>query len=240
MLIVCGSLSGAPGVSTLAVGLAARWPRPSVLLAEADPSGGVLAARFGLAQQPGLASLAAATRHGGPGVEVARHVQRLPIGVDVVLAPGSAEAAAGAVAMLAGQPDTVRHLAPAVLVDVGRVYPASPALPLLTAADAVLLLVTPSIEYLDHVDARLPELRQLLPPRFGLALTDRGDYRPEEITDRLRLPVWAQLPRDRWGAAALSGRVTGRRWTRTALARTAADLANGLATASTTAAGVRR
>jgi len=37
-LIVLGSASGSPGVSTTALGLALGWPRP-VLLVEADPTG---------------------------------------------------------------------------------------------------------------------------------------------------------------------------------------------------------
>jgi len=38
-LIALASATGAPGVSTTALGLALNWPRP-VVLVEADPNGG--------------------------------------------------------------------------------------------------------------------------------------------------------------------------------------------------------
>lgn len=230
MLVVCASLSGAPGVSTLTVGLAARWPGRSALLVEADPCGGVLAARFGLPQQPGLVGLAAQMRHGGAG-DVVAHAQRLPVGCDVVVGPGSAETAAGAVAVLSQYADTtLRVLAPVVVVDVGRLYASSPAMPLVAAADAVVLVVTPDTEHVDHLDARMLTLRETARwGRLGVVLSGAGSYGRAEIAERLGVPVLAELPRDRWGAAALTGRLTGRIWTRTRLARAAADLAGHLA-----------
>ena len=226
MLVVCASLSGAPGLSTLAVGLAARWPERPALLLEADPCGGVFAARFGLSQQPGLAGLAAQMRHGSPG-DVAAHAQRLPLGCDVILGPGSADTAAGAVAILAQHADTtLRGLAPVVVADVGRLYVASPAMPLVAAADSVLLAVGPDTEHVDHLDARMPALRETARwGRLGVVLSGTGWYGRAEVADRLGVPVVAELPRDRWGAGALTGRMAGRIWARTRLARAAEELA---------------
>lgn len=210
----------------VAVGLAAGWPQPGTLLVEMDPSGGVLAARFGLAQQPGLASLAASARHGVTGV-LDEHVQRLPLGIDVVVAPGSAEVAAGSVGVLARHADTVlRGLAPTVVVDAGRLYPASPATDLLTAADAVVLVATPTTEYLDHLLARLSTLSDAVQGhRVGLVLVGKGPYPAAEIAARLAVPVWAELPRDPRGAGVLAGQLTGRTWHRTPLVRALRDLA---------------
>jgi hypothetical protein len=58
------------GVTTLALGLAATWPTGrQVVLVEADPAGGTLAAASGWPPEPGLVSLAAAARRGGdPGL----------------------------------------------------------------------------------------------------------------------------------------------------------------------------
>lgn len=226
MLVVCASTSGSPGVSTVSVGLAAGSPQPGTLLLEMDPSGGVLAARFALAQQPGLASLAAAARHGVTGV-FDQHAQRLPVGVDVVVAPGSAEVAAGSVSVLARHANTVlRDLAPTVVVDAGRLYPASPATDILAAADAVVLVATPTTEYLDHLDARLTSLRNAVKSdRIGLALVGKGLYPAAEIAARLAVSVWAELPHDPRGAGVLAGRLTGRTWRRTALVRALRDLA---------------
>ena len=58
MLVAMVSVKGAPGVTTLAVGLATRWPRGEAVVVEADPAGGDLSARFGLAHDPGLAAMA--------------------------------------------------------------------------------------------------------------------------------------------------------------------------------------
>lgn len=226
MLVVCASASGSPGVSTVAVGLAAGSSQEGTLLIEMDPSGGVLAARFGLAQQPGVASLAAVARHGMTGARD-DHVQRLPLGVDVVVAPGSADIAAGSVGVIARHADrALRHLAPMVIVDAGRLYPGSPATDLVAAADVVVLVATPLTEYLDHLDTRLSTLCDSVQrDRVGLVFVGKGPYAAAEIVARLAVPVWAELPRDPRGAGVLAGRLMGRTWQRTALVRALRDLA---------------
>jgi hypothetical protein len=228
MLIVCASLSGAPGVSALAAGLAAGWPGGPALLLEADPAGGVLAARFGLAQRPGLTSLAAQMRHGAA-ADAAPHVQHLPLACPVVVAPGSAETTCGTVSVLGQHAGLLRELAPVVVTDVGRLYVGSPASALVAAADAVLLLVAPATEQLDHADTRIPGLREVARwRRLGVVVAGKSPYSMAEIAEKLGAPVWGQMPRDRWGAGALTGQLTDRGWTRTRLARACRDLAGHL------------
>ncbi|PZG09560.1 hypothetical protein C1I95_28880 [Micromonospora craterilacus] len=230
MLVVVASVSGAAGVSTAALGLAALWPNRKGLLVEADPCGGVVAARFGLPQEPGLAGLAAAARHGLPAGGSARFVQVLPVGVHTVVGPGAAETAAGAVSVLAGQPQAVAALAPVVVVDAGRLYPGSPAHGLLGDADALVVVTAGDTEHLDHVEHRLAALRtSVRGGAVGLAVCGKTPFEPHDISTRCRAPVWAHLPRDRWGAAALSGRMTGPAWTRTRLAQALRSLAATLA-----------
>ena len=238
MLIVVASISGAPGVSTMALGMAALWPKRPALLVEADPAGGVIAARFGLAQEPGLASLAAAARHGGAVVGSAPFVQQIPLFFHVVVGPGSPETATGAVGVLAMHPDeALGALAPVVVADVGRLYVGSPALGLLGAADAVVVVAGPTTEYLDHLDHRLGVVREAARSApVGLALNGKGDYPADDVAGRLGVPVWAQLPRDRWGAGVLSGRLTGRAWGRTRLGQAVRDLAATLANSLTAVA----
>ena len=226
MLIVVGSVSGAPGVSTVALGLAARWPGEPALLVEADCTGGVLAARFGLAQTPGLSTLAAANRHGGLVDGLAEHAQWLPLGVEAVVAPGSADATTSAVAVLAGHADALRALSTPVVVDVGRLGEAGPALRLLGAADVVLLVAERAREYLDHLDHRLDALKAAAcNARLGLVLAGPGPFPGHEVAESLGVPVWGQLPRDRWGAGVLGGRLAGPGWRRTRLSRAIHDLA---------------
>ncbi len=114
LLVVVASAKGAPGVSTACVGLAATWPpgwRPVVV--EVDPSGGDLAAWHGLPGEPGLVSLAAASRHTGRAGLVWDHVQEMPGGLPVVPAPAGAEQASAALDVLLGCSDLGFLTAPA-------------------------------------------------------------------------------------------------------------------------------
>ncbi len=50
VLVAVASVKGSPGVTTLCVALAACWPDPAgAIVVEADPAGGDVAMRFGLA-----------------------------------------------------------------------------------------------------------------------------------------------------------------------------------------------
>lgn len=230
-VVVVGSLSGTPGVSCAALGLAALWPGHQGLLVEADPSGGVVAARFRLANSGGVNDLAAAARHGGVVDDPIPFSQPLPLRSRVVPGPGDASQAASAVAVLAAHPDAaLRSLAPLVVVDVGRLYPDSPAFGLLPAADRVVLVTHPQDEYLNHAYARLPELhRAAMPGAVGLVVSGKSRYPVAEIAEQFRVPVWAHLPHDRWGAAVLTGRRAGTAWTRTRLGQSLNTLALALA-----------
>ena len=152
MLIAICSLKGSPGVTTWSLALAASWPQPArVLLAECDPSGGSIAARFGLAPTPGLASLTAAARRDRNPHLAWSHAQQLPGGLPVVCAPpgaGFARAALGT--LVESRRDTVSVLRAAaaapggvVVADCGRLDPDSAALTIAREADRVLLLCPP-------------------------------------------------------------------------------------------------
>ena len=58
--------AGSPGATTLALGLGSVWERPgrSAVVVEADPDGGVVAARLGLGHHPCLTELAVRARSG--------------------------------------------------------------------------------------------------------------------------------------------------------------------------------
>ena len=80
------SLKGSPGVTTLSCLLAATWPDPApVVVVEADPAGGDLAARFGLSSTMGWSSLEAAVRRGGAASPLEPHLQQLPGGLAVLV-----------------------------------------------------------------------------------------------------------------------------------------------------------
>jgi hypothetical protein len=227
-LVVVGSVKDAPGVTTLAVGLVTGWPRPDgVVLLEADPDGGDLAARFGHHPDPGLVSFAAAARSGtDPGL-LRRHAQRLRLDLDVVLAPPGDSVIAAVQTLAYGGPQVLRHAAgdATVVADVGRLAQGGPGLALAAMAADVVLVAHPTLDQLIQVQARLGWLRETLGGRLWLALSGPGPYKAAEIGRDLGVPVAGELPDDGRGAGVLAGRLVGRGWQRLRLPRAARAIA---------------
>lgn len=229
VLIAVGSVSGSPGATTVAIGLAALWPRPGALVVEADPAGGDVAARFGLCREPGLAGLTAAIRHDQPG-ELSRFVQQLYLGAEVVLGPVGVQAAATVATLSAGYGPEVLMTAGRtrpVIVDVGRLQGGSPALPLVSVAQVLLVVVRPWLDALDTLDAWRPYLLRLTSRSdVRLVLVGAGQFRGGVVGREIGMPVLGQLPTDRQGAGVLTGRLTaGWGWSRLKLARALRALA---------------
>ena len=233
MLIGLCSVKGSPGVTTTAVALAMRWPGAEPILLEADPAGGDLGTRFGLASLPGLGSLAAAARRSDDPAQLAEHCQTLPGGPPVVVGPVGAEQAQAMLAMLAGRGAQLLRAVAAdpnvvVLLDAGRVQPGSPTVWLLRGASAVLVLARPRAEDLAHVTGVL----RVVPTWTrcpGLVLIG-GGYSPAEVERELGIPALATLPDDPRGADVLCGRPGTRGVHRCALGQAAARLAGQILT----------
>lgn len=215
LVAVC-SLKGSPGVTTVALGLAGRWPvghRPVVV--ECDPAGGDLLARFRLDLSPRLVSLAAAARRAtDPGL-VWLHTQRLPGGLPVVAGPPGADQARAALAQLAGDSGATTALRQAanrpgavVIADCGRVDSHSPVMPLLRQADVLLLLARARDDALAHVATKVDVVGRW---SRSLSFVLVGDgYRSDEVAHELGIEVMARLPEDPKGAAALRGAIRRR------------------------------
>ncbi|GAA4850053.1 P-loop NTPase family protein [Saccharopolyspora rosea] len=227
MLVGLCSVKGSPGVTTAALAMAARWPGGDPVVVEADPAGGDLTARFRLPASPGVVSLAAAARRQSSADLVTEHSQRLPGGLRVVAGPVAAEQARAALGVLTtrGLPAlraAARSPESAVLVDVGRGDTASPALPLVRGADALMVLARPRADELSHV-ATLLESVSTWTRTPGLVLAGDGHSRTE-VERELGVPVMATLPDDPRGASILCGQPRGRAPNRSALGRAAARL----------------
>jgi hypothetical protein len=206
-LVAVAAAKAAPGVTTSALAMAAVWPTDrQVLLVEADPGGGDLAARFELAAQPGLVSLAAAARRQIDSALVGEHAQRLPGGLGVLVGPPGAEQAAAALGMLA--PTVLAGLDSLngvdVIADLGRLDPASPALGLARVASLLLMVVRPRLDELQHLAHRVTALRAEC-RTLGVVLAGSGPYPAEEIAGALGVQVLAWLPADPRGASLLGG-----------------------------------
>lgn len=228
------------GVSTLALALAATWPAGRrVMLVEADPAGGTLAAASGWPAEPGLVSLAAASRRRFDPAVVWEHCQVLPGGASVLAGPASAERARGALGMLGDLAGHFAGLDADVVVDCGRLDPGSPAIAVWEGAGRQVLVVRPRLADLQavaawtetHATGREPsDVRPERRVRVGLVVVGEGPYPDAEIAEALDVDVLCRLPWDPRGAAALVSVPASSRDARLApLVRTSRTLAHDLA-----------
>ncbi|MGI8683876.1 MAG: hypothetical protein ACR2MO_02030 [Acidimicrobiales bacterium] len=227
------SCHGAPGVTTTVIGLAATWPGPErPVVVEADPAGGVLAARFDeLRADRTLAEVAVDVRRRYDHDRVVASARALWGAIPVVVAPPSAEQTHGALAM-AGE-----HLGEgaaghgrAVVFDVGRLTARSPALAVARRSAMTVLMARPSFEAVATLAARAGELRSA-GCTLGLVVVGERPYPPEEAAHEAGITLLGVLPDDAPSAAILAGGAgSSRRLRRSLLWRSLADLAARLDT----------
>lgn len=233
-VVAFASVKSSPGATTAMVAAGHVWPagRP-VLLVEADPAGGDLAARYRVAVEPGLATLAAAGRRALEPALVDAHVRHVA-GLAMLVSPPTPTPARAAVELLGGALGAVLAQLPGdVLVDCGRLDAASPALPLARAADLVALVVRPTVIELPRVAARSAELVAagcvVALVVVGEASTRADRYPAAEVAREVGLPVVATLAEDPAGAAVLAGApVRPRALERSLLIRSARTMVGGL------------
>ena len=232
MSTVClASAHGSPGVTTTAVALAATWPQHRrCLLVEADPFGGVIAARYGLGDTPGLSSLAADSRRGLDDEAVWSHAQQLPGAIPVLVGPATAEEAqvvlADLAGPLAGWVGTQSEID--VIVDCGRI---PPGLTPIAAVDAgvVMVLARPTLDQLRPAAHRVGALNARGADAALLLVGDQP-YGSGEVTAALQTYVAGVIAWDPRTAAVLSGaHGTVRGLRRSRLVRSTATLAEQLA-----------
>jgi hypothetical protein len=233
-LYAFASTHGAPGVTTTVLGLAAAWRDATgraVLVLEADPDGGVLAARFDdLRADRTLADVAVEGRRQFEMETVLSSAQSLWGGLPVVVAPPSAEQSSSALGASAER--LAAGLAAAddldVLVDLGRLTTRSPALPFARRAVTTVLVARPTFESVASMTTRVGELRSR---GCQVCVATIGDqpYRPHDVGAAVDAPLLASLPDDSRAAATFVGTGGGeRRLRRSLLWRTLADLATRL------------
>ena len=238
LLCLC-SAHGSPGVTTTALALAGVWPEGRrCLLVEADPFGGVIAARFGLKDTPGLASLASVARRGLDTEVVWRHVQQLPGGLPVLVGPPSASQADIVLRDLASvlADWCAAERAVDVIVDCGRITAGSPLLGLMGQAERVLVLTRPSPDQLRPAAHQLRTL-DASGTQVGLLLVGDTPYGQREVASALEVDVAGMVAFDSQAAEALTGVAGGGDLRRSLLVRSVAGLAEsfGLEPADSTA-----
>jgi len=193
------STHGSPGATTLALAAAHHWASVAdrdAILVEADPDGGVLAARHQIGLIPGLTELAGSARLGIDAADIVGRAQRLRSGVAVVPAHPSSERTQAALRAAAGPlAQAFGGVADAdVLLDVGRIRPGSPALPLLETVDRLVVVVRPVAELLVVTINRLELLRQIA--QVDVVVVGTKPYGPGDVAEALGVGDVMTVPDD--------------------------------------------
>ena len=199
LVTVC-SVSGSPGATSVAIGLAATWPEPDRrrVVVEADPDGGRLGAELGTGVEPGLMALALAARTSALTADELVARGAAPVGDwSVVPAPASSEqthsalvhAAGALVAVMVADGD------PTVwIVDAGRLSTRSSALPFAVAADHVVVVTGGSFPSLQLLPHRVEALRNA-GCAVSVVVTEPTSWSTDEIAQFVAADVVAVLPR---------------------------------------------
>jgi hypothetical protein len=236
VIIVVASIKGAPGVTTTATAIASAWRQDRrVLLVEADPFGGDLAAWFGVAPTSGLWSLLAAGRRGIESDAVWEHATTLPTGLPVLYGLASADQAVANEAAWPAVAEALAALDADVIIDAGRLLPhfAGGIRPLLSLAEVLVVLCPPTLAGIVHLKTSLPSLVAGSPSaRLIVQPTAEKGFSSDEISSTLTINVAPPVPHDPKGAAALSRNAIGwanskttlAKWARTNAAELAASL----------------
>ena len=209
MGLVALASARSPGLTTLAVALAATWPEPRrAVVAELDPDGGTLAGSVAAHPDPGLTSLAASGRHYLSPELIVSNFQQLPNGLPVLLAPPSPDRTVADLRALSavGLGETLASLPGFdVLADCGRIDSVSPALAVLQQADAAIFVIRPTVadvvglrDRLETLDLRSPQLQA------GIVVIDHGPHTSEEVARSFRLPVIGTIAWDPRSAEILA------------------------------------
>ena len=227
------SIKGAPGVTTLACLIGATWPvHRCVLVAEADVSGGDLAARFSLSSRRGWTTLSASIRRDGAGSSIAEHLQQLPGGLDVLIAarPVDVRAATGPEGTALRSVGTGGAEAWDVLVDLGRVGTERPTPGAwLEHSDAVVVVTRADAASALQLREQSSALVGACSGPVGLGVIGVGGHGARQLSAFTGIPLISEIPHDPIAAAVASGsdpRV--RRLQRSALVVASSRLASAL------------
>jgi MinD-like ATPase involved in chromosome partitioning or flagellar assembly len=240
VIIVVASIKGAPGVTTTALAVATTWPPErkvwpsdrSVLFVEADPFGGDLAVRFGIAPEVGLWTLLAAGRRGIQPEAVWEHTSMLPGGLPILFGLTIANQAVSNDDAWLPVVAAFEALEVDLVVDVGRLLPrlGGGIAHLIKAADTLLVVCPPTLEGVSHLKETLPTLVSAMGGRLPVMVpTSEAGFSPSEITETLGVKVFPVVPNDRSAAATLCGAPNRKPFLKSELAKWSASVAATMA-----------
>jgi MinD-like ATPase involved in chromosome partitioning or flagellar assembly len=237
MRVAFQSARGAPGTTTLALATAVELSAratAAVVLVEADPAGGVLAADLGLPAVPSIVEFATDSRGSDPDVFATQFVHTVSASLRVLPSPCSARQTSAAWAAGATRfAELARSLASHVVLDLGRGASAAvpPTLDLL--AEETVHVVRATVGDLASLIAGLrehdsdPSMRTLLvvdpPPNSAAEVPAR------EIREVLAsFGTVLEVPWDPAAALQVRTAPARRKWVRSRLGTTVTTLVDGL------------
>lgn len=210
--ILLMSVTGSPGVTNTTLAMTMTWPNPA-MLAEVDTSKtSCILPGYLRGEQPhtrSLINLAVAARGSGTinsdqiwsqTVELAKDRWLLP----GLVTPAAAPSLAGLWGSLGTAAGTFERSNIDVLFDAGRWSVSDQRSPLMTLADAVVILAHPTLPDITALRDRLPAIQTLLaehghPDHLGLLLVSPSSgpsYSSGDISKNLGVPVLGKLPWD--------------------------------------------
>jgi MinD-like ATPase involved in chromosome partitioning or flagellar assembly len=223
--------------TTTTVALAAAWPTTDdVVVVEADPSGGDLAAWFDMPVAPSLSTVVTSVLDGA-WPEVERHSRIADNGLRVIPAPARSGEAALAIGQSARSlvPILATMRSPIVIADTGRTDPAPLEHPFLAAAAVTVVVHRQATQSARAAAVRLQRLVDRLESFAStsvvVALVGTDPYGVDEVRRFVRDAAGdtavVALPVDDLAAAVLGGRtgVSERRLARLPLMRGGRGLA---------------
>jgi MinD-like ATPase involved in chromosome partitioning or flagellar assembly len=234
--------------TTTTVALASAWPvADDVIVVEADPSGGDLAAWFDMPVAPSLSTVVTRVLDGA-WPEIEQHTRLADSGVRVIPAPPRSGEAAQAVSEAARSVVTTLATlrSPVVIADTGRLQPAPAANPFVGSAAVTVLVHRQAAQSSRAAAVRLQRLADqleamaTLPAAVVVAVVGAVPFGVDEIESFLNDAIGEQtvigLPVDDLTAAVFGGRtgVSSRRLARLPLLKAG----RGLAAATERALGV--
>jgi MinD-like ATPase involved in chromosome partitioning or flagellar assembly len=229
-VVALGSLKHSPGVTTFALALthAVAERTNQIVLVDADPAGGDVAAYVGMPTEPGLVTLAAACRHPDVHLDLNPHARPIPNGGSAVVAPGTPSHAAAALRAIATRMSDAGGTDDVAVIDCGRLATSSPTLPMIGGAVWLVVLVRPTVAGVSAVVAQAAWLRSLGAANTGLVVQGERPNDAAAVERATGLPVVAVAPMDVRGAEAAYGALPQRAERRTPLGRAARSLADTL------------
>ncbi|WP_419924515.1 hypothetical protein [Candidatus Poriferisocius sp.] len=228
-IIAVGSAKASPGVTSLSAGLGLSWEETTgrrAVLVEGDGDGGVLAARFGLAQTPSLLELAGTGRQEMTISRLQANSQLLAGQLPTLVAPGCGETTTRVLSPIASRLADGLHRSDEIdaVVDVGRVRSHSPAAEMIKRCDLLVLVAQPRF---DHLVPLVHQARRMVAQDIPTALVCVGDrpYPPTEMAKASQLDLLGVMAHDPRVNQALGGGLpSDRRHRRLLLWRTLAEL----------------